>query len=400
MRSKACFLLLMVVSACSSAGEPISTTTSEVVTTTMATSTAATQATTTTATPVTTTTTMPALTGLTYTEIASELPFPTLLTFRPSDGQTFVITKNGQVWTRTDGQLVLFLDISDRVRNSGEQGLLGMTWHPTDPARLFLHYSDRNGATVVSEFIDGAERVVFTTPQPAANHNGGMIAFGSDGYLHIALGDGGGGGDTFGTGQPVDDLLAGILRIDVDSGEPYEIPPENPYADGSGAAEVWSSGLRNPWRFWFDKDLVYIADVGQSSYEEINVAPAGDPGLNYGWPITEGLHCFSPPRDCDVSGLTLPVLEVPHADVGTCSITGGVVYRGTAIPELDGHYFFSDYCGGYLRSFVYTGEPVTDIRDWTDQVGVPGSVVSFGVDASHEMYLLTTNAIYRVDPVR
>ena len=167
--------------------------------------------TTTTAAPTTTTTTLPALTGLTYTEIATGLPFPVLFTFRPWDGQNFILTKNGQVWMLTDNGPELFLDISDRVTNDGERGLLGMAWHPIDPERLFLHYSDRNGDTVISEFVDGEEKQILFVPQPAPNHNGGMIEFGPDGYLYIALGDGGGGGDTFGTGQPVDDLLANLL---------------------------------------------------------------------------------------------------------------------------------------------------------------------------------------------
>ncbi|HSL27181.1 MAG TPA: PQQ-dependent sugar dehydrogenase, partial [Acidimicrobiia bacterium] len=325
--------------------------------------------------------------------------------FRPSDGQTFVITKNGQVWSLADSGPAVFLDISDQVRNSGEQGLLGAAWHPTEADRLLLHYSDGNGDTVVSEFVAGGERVIFTTSQPASNHNGGMIAFGADGYLYIALGDGGGGGDTFGNGQSVDDLLGGMLRIDVDSGEPYGIPEDNPYVDGSGAPEVWSSGLRNPWRFWFDQPaagsagLLYIGDVGQSSYEEIDVAPADAPGLNYGWPITEGLHCFNPPQGCDAGPLTLPVIEVPHSS-GVCSITGGVVYRGLAIPELTGHYFYSDYCAGYLRSFLFSDGAATEEQDWTEQVGYHGGVTSFGVDASGEVYVMTSDTVYRIDPVR
>ena len=343
---------------------------------------------------------MPAFTGLTYTEIATGLPFPVLFTFRPGDGQNFIITKNGQVWMLSDNGPELFLDISDQVRNEGERGLLGMAWHPTDPERLFLHYSDRNGDTVISEFVDGEERLILFVPQPAPNHNGGMIEFGPDGYLYIALGDGGGGGDTFGTGQPVDDLLANILRIDVDSGDPYGIPDGNPYSDGSGAPEVWASGLRNPWRFSFDEGLIYIGDVGQGDYEEIDVAPADAPGLNYGWPVTEGLHCFEPPEGCDTKGQTLPVLEVSHSDAGSCSITGGVVYRGEVIPELLGHYFYSDYCAGYIRSFLYADGTATKTREWTEQVGNIGGVISFGRSAAGEVYVMNATTVYRIDPVR
>lgn len=343
---------------------------------------------------------MPPLTGLTYTQIATGLPFPVLFTFRPSDGQNFILTKNGQVWLLTVNGPEEFLDISERVTNSGERGLLGMAWHPTDPERLFLHYSDLNGDTVISEFIAGEERLILGVSQPAVNHNGGMIEFGPDGYLYIALGDGGGGGDQFGNGQPVDDLLANLLRIDVDSGDPYASPEGNPYLDGSGAPEVWASGLRNPWRFSFDGGLIYIGDVGQGGYEEIDVAPADTAGLNYGWPVSEGLHCYNPPLGCDPSGHTLPALEVAHSDAGTCSITGGVVYRGQAIPELVGHYFYSDYCGGYLRSFLYDDGVATDTRDWTEQVGSIGGIVSFGRSAAGEVYLLNTDSVYLIEPVR
>ena len=212
MRSKLPVFLLLL-SACSGGGDPVITTT----TATSGTSqTNSTNTSTTITAPTTTTPSLLALTGLTYTEIATGLPFPVLFTFRPGDGQNFIITKNGQVWMLSDNGPELFLDISDQVRNEGERGLLGMAWHPTDPERLFLHYSDRNGDTVISEFVDGEERLILLVPQPAPNHNGGMIEFGPDGYLYIALGDGGGGGDTFGTGQPVDDLLANLLRIDVD----------------------------------------------------------------------------------------------------------------------------------------------------------------------------------------
>lgn len=398
MRSRL-LVIVLLIAACSSAGDPVVTTTTTATGTSLdSTSTTATRTTTDGAT--TTTAPLPALTGLTYTEIATGLPFPVLFTFRPSDGQNFILTKNGQVWTLTDSGPEEFLDISDRVTNSGERGLLGMAWHTTDPDRLFLHYSDRSGDTVISEFINGEERLILGVAQPAGNHNGGMIEFGPDGYLYIALGDGGGGGDQFGNGQPVDDLLANLLRIDVDGGDPYGIPGDNPYIDGSGAPEVWASGLRNPWRFSFDEGLIYIGDVGQGAYEEIDVAPADAAGLNYGWPVSEGLHCYDPPQGCDISGHTLPVLEVAHSDSGTCSIAGGVVYRGEAVPELVGHYFFSDYCGGYLRSFLYADGVATEPQDWTEQVGSIGGVISFGKSEAGEVYVMNTDTVYRIDPVR
>jgi len=179
-------------------------------------------------------------------------------------------------------------------------------------------------------------------------------------------------------------LLGGVVRLSVnDDSEPV----------------LWQYGLRNPWRFWFDGDLIYTADVGQNAFEEVNVA-AAEAGINYGWPITEGLHCFSPPSDCDDSGLTLPVIEVEHGDAGTCSIIGGIVYRGSAIPEIDGHYFYSDNCGGYLRSLVYRDGEVVEEMDWTDQVGGAGSVAGFGIDGQGEMYVATTEALLKVVAVR
>ncbi|HKX76415.1 MAG TPA: PQQ-dependent sugar dehydrogenase [Acidimicrobiia bacterium] len=394
---------LLLVLACGPAQEQSPTTTSSEPATTATSATPATTAIATTSTTAAASTTAgPPLVGLRYTPVLEGLPFPTVLTSRPFADGIYFATKNGQVWELGVG---VILDISDRVTNSGERGLLGMAWHPGDPL-LYLHYSDSNGDTVISEFDESegldpsGERIVLQVPQPAANHNGGTIAFGPDGYLWVALGDGGGGGDTFGTGQNPDDLLASLLRIIPWATETYAIPPDNPFIDGGGSPEVWATGLRNPWRFAFDEDLIYIGDVGQGNFEEINVAPSSAPALNYGWPVTEGLHCFEPPQGCDLEGLTLPVIEVAHADSGTCSITGGVVYRGSAIPELTGHYFYSDYCGGWLRSFLFDGAGASQQQDWTEQVGIPGQVVSFGQDATGEIYVLTTESILRIDPIR
>ena len=306
-------------------------------------------------------------------------------------GFEMVATKDGQVFLYDGDQLSQgpVLDISDQVHNEGERGLLSIAVHPDDTNRVFLHYSANGGDTVVSQLTWENEaltdeQVLFTHEQPARNHNGGMVQFGPDGALYLGLGDGGGANDTFGNGQNTDTLLGGLVRIDV---------------DGDGEASLWQYGLRNPWRFWIEGDLVYIADVGQNAYEEINVSDLGE-GVNYGWPITEGLHCFNPSSGCDTSGLTLPVIEVSHGDAGTCSITGGLVYRGSAIPEIDGHFFYSDYCGGYLRSFVYRDGEVAEETDWTEQVGVAGNVPSFGVDGSGELYVLTTENILKLVPVR
>jgi glucose/arabinose dehydrogenase len=337
----------------------------------------------------TTTTTLPPLESLAYEEmVAVDFPIQ-MVPWGP--GLELVATKDGQVWVYDGSGLpeTPILDISGQVRNQGEQGLLSLAVHPEDTDRVFVHYSSNDGSTVVSELTwDGAslvdETVLLTLGQPARNHNGGMLQFGPDGHLYLGLGDGGGSNDRFDNAQNTDTLLGSLTRLDV---------------DGGSDPVLWQYGLRNPWRFWIDSDLIYIADVGQNAFEEVNVGVPAE-GVNYGWPITEGLHCFRPPSGCDTTGLTLPVIEVSHGDAGTCSITGGLVYRGEQIPEIGGHYFYSDYCGGYLRSFVYENGEVVEEVDWTAQVGVAGRVVSFGLDGEGEMYVLTTERILKVVPVR
>jgi hypothetical protein len=342
----------------------------------------------------TTTTTLPELRALAYQEIAAvESPIQLV----PFTGDLDLLaTKDGQVYLLEEQQGLRespVLDISGQVRNSGEQGLLSVAVSE-DPSRVFIHYSANDGDTVVSEYTWdgttlGSEQVWLRLGQPAGNHNGGMLQFGPDGALYLGLGDGGGANDTYGNGQNTDTLLGGLVRIDVNVSEPE--------------AELYQYGLRNPWRFWIDQvedGLIYIADVGQNAYEEVSVAPL-EPGTNYGWPITEGLHCFAPSSGCDSTGLTLPVIEVEHGDAGTCSITGGLVYRGSAIPEIEGHYFYSDYCGGYLRSFRFEGGEAVDQTDWTEQVGAtPDRVLSFGVDRDGEMYVLTTSSVLKVVAAR
>ena len=383
---------VLLVVACDDTGqEPVATPPTTVppeTTTTLGSVTTTTVPTVSTVAPTTTTTLSP-LQSLAYEEAAvAEFPIQ-MVPWTP--GFEMVATKDGQVFLYDGEQLsqTPVLDISDQVHNEGERGLLSIAVHPDDTNRVFLHYSADGGDTVVSGFtwanealID--EQVLLTQGQPAGNHNGGMIQFGPDGALYLGLGDGGGANDTFGNGQNPDTLLGSLVRIDV---------------DGGSEPAVWQYGLRNPWRFWIDGDLVYIADVGQNAYEEVNVSDLGE-GVNYGWPITEALHCFSPSSGCDTGGLTLPVIEVSHGDAGTCSITGGLVYRGSAIPEIDGHFFYSDYCGGYLHSLVYRDGEVVEEMDWTDQVGVAGNVPSFGVDGSGELYVLTTDRILKLVPVR
>ena len=343
-----------------------------------------------------TTTTLAPLRSLAYREVA-DLAFPIDLAPLPGTSLLAIASKEGRLWLHGDGGLhdEPFLDISDRVRNRGEQGLLGFAFHPDYPdiGRLFVHYTAHDGDTVLAEYAVAGGRVdpvgevvLFRLPQPAPNHNGGTITFGPVGYLYLGLGDGGGANDQFGHGQNDRTPLGALLRFDVSTPGVASPAPGNPFP----AAEVWAIGLRNPWRFVIDhpSGLVVIADVGQNQFEEVSVAPIDAAGLNYGWPITEGLHCFQPRSGCDAEGITLPVVEVEHGDGGTCSITGGVVYRGAEIPELYGHYLFSDYCGGYLRSFPLD-DPSQEPFDWTDQVGNAGQVVAFGTDASGEVYVLT-----------
>ena len=323
------------------------------------------------------------------------MPFPVQVVARPGDDTAYVITKDGRVWMLIDGEVNSepVLDLTARVENARlEQGLLSIALHPTDPDRLYLHYSDERGDTVVSEFrflsateIDpGSERVLLQVDQPASNHNGGMLQFTPDGTLLLGLGDGGGAGDEFGNGQNRDTLLAGLVAIDVDGGtDPIK----------------YATGLRNPWRFWIDGDLIYVADVGQDLFEEVDVVPL-EPGHNFGWPIAEGLHCFDSPAGCDTSGQVIPVIEIRHGDPEPCSITGGVVYRGSAIPEMEGLYLYSDYCGGWLRSFRFDDGAAVDQTDWTDQVGVPGMMTGFGVDGAGEVYVTTETGLFAIVPVR
>lgn len=339
--------------------------------------------------------TLPPLRSLRYRPVA-EVPFPIDLAPAPGGGPLVIAGKDGRLWALEEAGLrpEPLLNLGPLLRNQGEQGLLGIAFDPEyeTSGRLFVHYTARNGDTVLAEYDLAASdpfatgRELFRTPQPAANHNGGALVFGPDGFLYLGLGDGGAADDRFGHGQNDASPLAALLRFDVATPGIAAPAPGNPFP----APQVWAIGLRNPWKFTFDdpSGLVLIADVGQDAYEEISLAPAAAAGLNYGWPVTEGKHCFRPRTGCEAAGLTLPAVEVAHGDDGTCSITGGVVYRGGAIPELYGHYLFSDYCGGYLRSF-----PVEDpeqIRDWTPQAGKAGQVTAFGIDHAGEAYVLTS----------
>ncbi len=282
-------------------------------------------------------------------------------------GRLFVVEQAGRIRLIKDGVLVErpFLDITGRIASGGERGLLGLAFHPdypTDP-RFFVDYTDRDGNTVVSQFtVSGAdpdsgdpnsEVVLMHIAQPFANHNGGAVVFGPDGMLYIATGDGGSAGDPQGNGQRLDTYLGKILRVDVDvapgSSTAYQVPADNPFATTAGAKpEIWFYGLRNPWRIRFDRetDDLWIGDVGQNAWEEIDVARAGQKGLDYGWNIMEATHCFNPSSGCDPTGLTVPVAEYDHS-LG-CAVIGGVVVRDPRQGRLDGGYLFGDACSDNL----------------------------------------------------
>jgi len=318
----------------------------------------------------------------------------------------YVVEQAGRVRVVREGTLLPdpFVDITPKVLLGDERGLLSITFHPDFErnGRFFLYYTDRSGALVIARYEAGAdpdvadpasERVLLTIPHPRGNHNGGQTAFGPDGFLYVGTGDGGGGGDPDGNGQHRGTLLGKLLRLDVDVDEPpyHRIPASNPFVGQAGArGEIWAWGLRNPWRFAFDRGTgdLYVADVGQQLYEEVNVQPAGSTGgENYGWNVMEGKHCYQP--GCSTAGLVQPVLEYGHDPA--CSITGGFVYRGCRMPDLRGTYFYGDLCAAFIRTF--RGRDATERRDVTAELSPGGAVtidqiVSFGEDARGELYVV------------
>ncbi|MGH7558757.1 MAG: PQQ-dependent sugar dehydrogenase, partial [Gemmatimonadota bacterium] len=337
----------------------------------------------------------------TLREIADGLDFPVHLVSPPGDERLFVVEKVGTIRVIREGQVLEapFLDIRDLVSGGSEQGLLSVAFHPDYPTngRFFVDYTNQDGDTRVVEYRVSADpdradsapvRTILSVDQPFANHNGGLLVFGPDGMLYVGLGDGGSAGDPQENGQDTGTLLGSLLRIDVDGGTPYSIPSDNPFAGQAGSrGEIWAYGLRNPWRYSFDRGTgdLYIADVGQNDLEEVNAEPGDQGGINYGWNVMEGTECFQN-DDCDMNGLTLPVLEYDHGD--GCSVTGGFVYRGEALPELQGHYFYSDFCSGFVRSFRLAGGEAVEERRWPE-LEPGGSVSSFGEDADGELYIMT-----------
>jgi glucose/arabinose dehydrogenase len=336
----------------------------------------------------------------------AELDAPVAMAYREGDGALYVAQRGGQVVALRGGKVdrTPVLDVSGIISAGGEQGLLGMAFSP-DGTFLYVNYTDTNGDTNVAEYrmagnradAGSARRVLFIQ-QPYSNHNGGNIVFGPDGYLYIGMGDGGSQGDPSGNGQNLGVLLAKMLRIAPRPiGEaPYRVPPDNPFIGRAGARpEIWAYGLRNPWRWEFDRETgdLWIGDVGGSDREEIDFQPAGSPGgQNYGWNATEGtsIHTEAP------ENWVQPVAEYRTHTDGTCAIVGGFVYRGTAIPNLVGAYLYSDNCNGTINALVLRNGKATGQRSLGIDAGAPSS---FGQDQDGELYVLSlTGPVYKIVP--
>lgn len=354
-----------------------------------------------------------------------QLRNPVSLVPAAEGGRLFVLELAGTIrLVNEDGSVEEqpFLDMTGMIGLEGEGGMVGLAFHPEYESnrRFFLHYTNLEGDVRIVEMLagedfsraePGSERLLLEIPQPAPEHQGGGMAFGPDGLLYVGMGDGGGFGDPFGNGQDPTTLLGVILRLDVDGGDPYAVPPENAFGPGAEATEVFAYGLRNPYRIFIDDEegLIYVGDVGQDRAEEVDVIPIDQPGLNFGWPITEGFSCFpgvgiedDVVADCDRTGLVDPVVEYLHDDAKLphCAVVGGVMYRGAAFPELTDHYFYGDLCTKTIWSFRYQNGGAADQLEW-DLLARPveDPILGFGSDARGELYLLTGNAgtIYRLE---
>jgi glucose/arabinose dehydrogenase len=342
-------------------------------------------------------------------QVASGLDQPVHLTAPVGDPRLFIVEQPGRIRVVENGTLLgaPFLNIASKVRSGGEQGFLSVAFHPHYRSNgfLFVNYTDRNGDTRIERYTVSADKnvvdprsakLILSVNQRYSNHQGGLNLFGPDGMLYIGMGDGGSQGDPHGNGQNRNALLGKLLRINVDRGDPYIIPSANPYANGGGRGEIWAIGLRNPWRFAFDRHsgLLYIADVGGDKFEEIDVVPMSQAGVNYGWSVMEGPECRRS-IGCIEEGLQKPVLSYATHENSTCAVIGGFVYRGQKIPEIQGQYFYSDYCNSWLRSFAFADGKVTDQHEWP--VGKLGSITSFGEDSQGELYITTSSGrVYRI----
>lgn len=358
--------------------------------------------------------------SITLTLVANGYTRPLLVT-NAGDGSNrlFVVEQTGVIWIIEDGTPLEtpFLDVSDLIspdalnlRGYSERGLLGLAFHPDyeENGQFYINYTDHGGDTVVARYLvseddpnvadPNSATTILTQFQPFANHNGGHMEFGPDGYLYIALGDGGSAGDPEGNGQDLGTILGKILRIDVDNGDPYTVPEDNPFVGQEDAApEIWAYGLRNPWRFSFDAETgdLYIADVGQGNYEEVNFQPADSPGgENYGWKVYEATHPYS---GGSLPDAVMPVAEYDHSQ--GVSVSGGYVYRGTQIPALQGVYFYGDFGSGTIW-YLYRDSA----GNWQSGVFIRNSghnISSFGVDEQNELYLVDyAGSIYRFDPAQ
>jgi glucose/arabinose dehydrogenase len=332
---------------------------------------------------------------------------PVFLTAPDGDSRQFIVERPGRIRIVANGVLLPtpFLDIGNRVNNTGERGMLSMAFDPQYATNgiLYVYYTDLTSALVVerinstpgSNVAGGSGGIVISIPHGGIDHHGGLIAFGPDGMLYLAPGDGGCCGDPNNNAQNLNVLLGKMLRIDVRQ-LPYTIPAGNPFVGGvGGRAEIWAYGFRNPWRFAFDAptNALYIGDVGNDAREEVDVSPATEAGLNYGWRLMEGTACFNPSTAC-ASGRTLvaPVVDYPHSD--GCSVIGGYVYRGALLPELTGYYLFADFCGGWLRSMKVTGRSAAELRTWPG-ISLP-QVNSFGRDGAGELYMISGSRVWAI----
>ncbi len=348
--------------------------------------------------------TNPTSASLRLQPISSNLSSPVFLTAPRGDvNRLFVVEQGGtiKVLDRASGTVLsTFLTVSGITRG-GERGLLGLAFDPNynGNGRFYIHYTDANGAITVARFLvsstdanvaDPASQVILVSiPHSTfANHNGGMLAFGPDGCLYAGVGDGGSSGDPSNNAQNLASRLGKILRIDPSTGAACASGTVNPFVLSGGDQLVWSYGLRNPWRFAFDGNNLYIGDVGQAASEEINVSqgPNAGRGLNYGWRLMEGSACFNPATNCNNGTLTLPIIEYTH-DNGACSVTGGYVYRGHAAPAVQGTYFYADFCAGFVRSFRFNDGSALERTEWP-LLAAP-SITSFGQDGLGELYILT-----------
>lgn len=335
--------------------------------------------------------------------VAQNLDKPVFLTQEPG-GPLLAVLQKGRIVALTSGGQSPWLDVSNKVSCCGQRGLLSIAFHPgyRKNRRFFLYYTDRRGYVVIEEYRRKKPfRNLLRIKEPSPNNNGGGLAFGPDGYLYVGTGDGGVTGDPQNNAQNPASLLGKVLRIDVDGGNPYAIPDDNPFAfNDSYRPEIWALGLRNPWRFSFDRESgdLYLGDQGQNNWEEIDYVPAppgSGGGLNFGWNVLEGNHCFKANKECSRLRMEPPIIEYSHK-VG-CGVVGGYVYRGSKMPALQGSYLFGDYCKGLVWQAVWQGDA------WKTKVLLRSDlkISSFGEDSTGELYLVDYGgAVYRLVPSR